>query len=346
MKTLGEYLADRIWLLAGFAFVEALVFLTLWLEGSTLCGAGYALAVGCGAGLLAGIRDCLRYVKKRRQLRWCRGNISETLDGLPEKTSSVEGDYQELLAIVFSEKARMEASFSEKRQELLDYYSLWVHQIKTPIAGMHLLLQAWKNGMLSKEGEALSREDAMELNTRLQMELARTEQYAQMALSYLRSEDMGKDLVFREYEVAELVREAAKKFSREFLYRKLRLRIDEFSLSVVTDRKWLLFVLEQVISNAVKYTPEGGEVHIFEQGGILIIADTGIGIQAEDLPRVFEKGFTGYNGREHKKSTGIGLYLCRRVMDGLNHRMEIQSKPGKGTRVLLLLGRENLTVED
>ena len=114
---------------------------------------------------------------------------------------------------------------------------------------------------------------------------------------------------------------------------------------MLTDEKWLSFVVEQVLSNALKYTPAGGRIRVYGDGETLVIADNGIGIREEDLPRVFEKGFTGYNGREDKKSTGIGLYLCRRVMDRLNHNISIVSRPGQGTLVRLDLSRGRRVVE-
>ena len=114
---------------------------------------------------------------------------------------------------------------------------------------------------------------------------------------------------------------------------------------MLTDEKWLAFVFEQLLSNALKYTPSGGRIRVYGDGDTLVIADTGIGIQPEDLPRVFENGFTGFNGREDKKSTGIGLYLCRQVLDRLNHNISIASRPGEGTLVRLDLSRQRLKTE-
>ena len=128
-----------------------------------------------------------------------------------------------------------------------------------------------------------------------------------------------------------LLPQAVRKFARMFILKKITLDFRETGRTVLTDGKWLSFVVEQVLSNALKYTPAGGRIRIYGDGETLVIADSGIGIRPEDLPRVFEKGFTGYNGREDKKSTGIGLYLCRRVMDRLNHGISIVSRPGQGT---------------
>ena len=127
--------------------------------------------------------------------------------------------------------------------------------------------------------------------------------------------------------------------------KKISLDFQETGRTVLTDEKWLSFVVEQLLSNAVKYTPEGGLVRVYGDGETLVIADSGIGIRPEDLPRVFEKGFTGFNGREDKKSTGIGLYLCRQVLDRLNHRISITSRLGQGTLVRLDLSRARREVE-
>ena len=166
----------------------------------------------------------------------------------------------------------------------------------------------------------------------------------EMVLSYLKMEDMGKDLVLQNYPLESIVKQAVKKFSREFLYRKIHLEMEPFHMDVLTDEKWVLFVLEQILSNALKYTPEEGSIKIYSAGQngkkTLIIEDTGIGIRKEDLPRVCEKGFTGYNGREDKKSTGIGLYLCNNIIKKLNHKLTIESEPGTGTKVLIDFARE------
>ena len=104
---------------------------------------------------------------------------------------------------------------------------------------------------------------------------------------------------------------------------------------MLTDSKWLAFVLEQLLTNAIKYTPERRRIALRLEGRTLLLQDSGIGIRAEDLPRIFEKGFTGCNGREEQHSTGLGLYLCRRILDKLGHPIRISSTPGQGTRVEL-----------
>ena len=152
-------------------------------------------------------------------------------------------------------------------------------------------------------------------------------------------------MILQEYDVGSIVRQAVKKYSRLFILQKIGIRMEEIKQSVVTDEKWLLFVLEQLLSNALKYTKEGSISIYMKEKGILVIEDSGIGIAPEDLPRIMEKGFTGYNGRRDKKSTGLGLYLCRSILDKLNHQIRIESEVGKGTKVFLDLNREPLEVE-
>ena len=150
--------------------------------------------------------------------------------------------------------------------------------------------------------------------------------------------------MLKEYALDNLIKQALKKYSRMFAMQKLALHYEALRVTVTTDEKWLVFVLEQILSNALKYTVEGS-ISIYMEDDWLVIEDTGIGICSEDLQRICEKGFTGYNGRSDKKSTGIGLYLCKQIIEKLRCQIRVESKLGKGTRVLLYLMKENLQVE-
>ena len=166
-----------------------------------------------------------------------------------------------------------------------------------------------------------------------------------MVLSYLKIGDIAKDMVLERCDLGKVVRQAVKKYSKLFILQKLSLEMGEIAEIVLTDEKWLSFVVEQILSNALKYTKSGSVSIYLEQEGVLVIKDTGIGISAEDLPRIMEKGYTGYNGRIDKRSTGIGLYLCKKVMDKLHHQLRIDSEDGKGTKVVLDLRRTQLDLE-
>ena len=176
-------------------------------------------------------------------------------------------------------------------------------------------------------------------------QLQSVEQYVEMVLGYLRLESPSSDYVIRNYALDDIVRQAVRKYASQFIRRRLRLEYTPLNVSVITDEKWLLFVIEQVLSNALKYTRSGSVSITLEAPKTLCIRDTGIGIAPEDLPRVFEKGFTGCNGRTDKRATGIGLYLCRRILEKLGHTIAITSTVGEGTTVRIGLQQDALEVE-
>ena len=176
-------------------------------------------------------------------------------------------------------------------------------------------------------------------------ELFRMEQYVDMVLQYLRLSSGENDLVIREYKLDELIREAVRKYAAQFVLKKLRLTYIPTEISVVTDRKWFGCILEQLLSNAIKYTPAGGSIAIRVEEDALHISDTGIGIAPEDLPRVFEQGYTGENGREQQRATGLGLYLCREALTRLGHSIRLESTPGQGTTAFVWLERDEREYE-
>lgn len=249
-----------------------------------------------------------------------------------------EQDYQNIIKNLKEQNSELKSQERIFKQEMSDYYSMWVHQIKTPIAAMHVLQQ-----ILEEEYPE------QKYIKEIKLELFKIEQYVEMVLTYLRMGEMSGDLKFEKYSLDAIVRQVIRKYSQMFILRKIHLQYAKTSQCIVTDEKWLQFVLEQVLSNALKYTKDGGMIFIYteekENKKCLVIEDSGIGIQAEDLPRVFEKGFTGYNGRADKKSTGIGLYMCKKIMERLNHQIWIESEVDKGTKVYLDLAREEWTIE-
>lgn len=223
--------------------------------------------------------------------------------------------------------AQISASRAQE-QESLDYYAAWVHQIKTPIAAMGLMLQ----------------EDPSQRGRELEAELFRVERYVELVLSYLRLGGGATDYLIREQPLDPILRQAARRYAPLFIRGKVSLELRETELRVLTDEKWLQLVVEQVLSNAVKYTP-GGRVTVWTEGSWLMVEDNGVGVAPEDLPRIFDRGFTGCNGRMDKRATGIGLYLCRQICRRLGHTIAVDSEPGRGTRVTIGLARPYLEVE-
>ena len=322
---LKEYILEKRQVLLAVALGLLIYSLVLLLYQIPPEAAGYGILLVFIAEFVWLLSGFGRFRKKQKLLRQLAGERAKDfyLRDLPESEEPKEEAYQDLIESLLKEKNRKEAEAAEKLRDMEEYYTLWVHQIKTPIAAMSLLLQE---------------EDTPE-NGELSMELFRIEQYVEMVLQYLRLDSPDHDLAFRSVDVDDCVRQAVRKYARSFIRKKIALDFQETGIETVSDEKWLVFVLEQLLSNALKYTKKG-TIRIYGGNGFLYIEDTGIGIAPEDLPRIFEKGFTGYNGRSDKKSSGIGLYLCRRIAENLGCEISAASAVGIGTTVSLRFGSE------
>ena len=259
--------------------------------------------------------------------------LQEILNGMKEEDLErggwEAGVYREMVGRLLLEQRRRQDIMQIRHQDTVDYYTTWVHQIKTPIAAMGLILQ----------------QEDTEDSRRLSEELQRIEQYVDMVLTYLRLDSKETDYVFARVDLDKLVCGCIKKYAGQFIRRHMTLNYQSMDCQVLTDEKWLAFVVEQVLSNALKYTREGSVSIYLEHPCVLCIRDTGIGIAPEDLPRIFEKGYTGYNGRSDKKATGLGLYLCRQICNRLKSTITAESVPGEGTTIRIGLAREVLEVE-
>ena len=252
--------------------------------------------------MIGGVALAIDYIAYRRR------HIMLTHEEMPAPADRLEEDYQQIITKLQDEAKQSAVHAAEEYNDMIDYYTVWAHQIKTP--------------------------------------MNRIEEYVEMVLTFLRLDSDSTDYLIKEYDLDSIIRTAVRKFSREFILKRLTLDYQPVNYTVLTDGKWLTFVIEQIISNAVKYTSEGG-VHIYmDEPGILHISDTGIGISAEDLPRIFENGYTGFNGREDKRASGIGLYLCKRITDNLGHTISAESQPGRGTTIILDLTAARLVTDD
>lgn len=321
----GAYVRENRKVVIALAVYTAVFAFIFWLYRLPLGAVGYAALV-CLFLLLVWLAvDYRRFAVRLRLLRRLEQEITLSTEQLPEPDGALEAQYQALVRALDADRRAQPAGY----QELVEYYTVWAHQIKTPIAAMRLLLQDAD----TDEQRALL------------VQLQSVEQYVEMVLGYLRLESPSSDYVIRNYLLDDIVRQAVRKYASQFIRRKLRLEYTPLNVSVITDEKWLLFVIEQVLSNALKYTRSGSVSITLEAPKTLCIRDTGIGIAPEDLPRVFEKGYTGSNGRTDKRATGIGLYLCRRILEKLGHTIAITSTVGEGTTVRIGLQQDALEVE-
>ncbi len=312
----------------GLLALCCLVFgVTFRLYGLPSAAVGYPGLICAVLWLVFAVLRGLRALRKHWVLSALTAALTEEM--LPEAETVDDADYRRIIALLQEARRAREEEDGRKYADMAAYYTLWAHQIKTPIASMRLTLQ--------NEDTPLSR--------RLTAELGRVERYVEMVLAYLRLDGESTDYVLRETDLDPILRGAVKKFSGEFIQRRLTLELRPVNLRVLTDEKWLSFVVEQLLSNALKYTPEGKISVYLEEPATLCVADTGIGIAPEDLPRIFDSGFTGRNGRWDRHASGLGLYLCRRICRNLGHGISAESEPGKGTVVRLDLSRKELGAE-
>ena len=337
-----------------FYVIEACLFLmvaALYGYEGVLANMTYALGLAAFFGGCFFVWDYMKYREKYKALTRIL-SAEERSDSLPQTSSGMERVYQQIVMAQEAEKKALVTQLDEKQQNMADYYTMWTHQIKVPLSAMDLLLQ---------NADAVSSENGMadggetQIARQLREEVFKTGQYVDMALHYARMESISSDLAFARLDVDELVKKALKKFWLLFSGAGISLQLEACHTYVVTDGKWFSFVIEQVLSNALKYTKTGAisiygtdesGARVTEACGYLVIEDTGIGIEESDLPRIFERGFTGYNGRMENKSTGIGLYLCRQIMDRLGLSIHVESERGRGTKVFLGIAQEASQLND
>ena len=329
MKLFLQYLKQRrrIFIIgAVFCIVFALSFLLYHLPIGAVI---YPTLLCVAFGIIIMVFDFLRVKREHEALNNIHG-ITDIIAGmLPKMDGIKDEDYQQILRLLSEEHNTFLTQTNRKYSDMIDYYTVWAHQIKTPIASMRLHLQ--------NEDSALSRT--------LSSDLHRIEQYVEMVLTFLRLNSESTDYVIKEYDLDKIIKQAVRKFSSEFIGRKLSLVYEPVNTTVITDEKWLSFVIEQVLSNALKYTHTGSITITLENEKTLRIRDTGIGIAPEDLPRIFENGYTGYNGRADKKASGIGLYLCKRICNNLGHIITARSIVDVGTIIDIDLAQTKLEVE-
>lgn len=318
--------------------------ITMMLNKIPFAEIGYGIFISLFLLLILLAFDAMRYYRHYQKVKELEHTIMLSTDGMPENADLLENEYQKLLRILSDEYTGAQSRAATRQKNMQEYYAMWVHQVKTPIAALRLLLQ-------NKNDEGQMTEELSELFG--------IEQYVEMALQYQRLDSETTDFVFEETDLDEIIRTSVRKYARQFIAKKISLSYEPVETTVITDKKWLSFVIEQVISNAVKYTKTGGiKIYLKDGDGTmsvpvqkashrkeddgensgmksvrLVIEDTGIGIRAEDLPRICEMGYTGCNGHEGQHSSGIGLYLCSRILKKLGHTFSITSKEGVGTVV-------------
>ena len=324
MEILKSYLKKNIKVYILFIVFILIFFIMFYLYNLPLEALIYTGSFCFLAALIASFSDYANYKESYKKLNFLEQNILNDLDALPKSLDIRIDYYHKIIEKLYEELEKLTQENRQKNTDMVDYYSMWVHQIKTPIAAMNFLL------------------DNEEVDQKiLQQELFKIERYVEMVLTYIRLDSISSDYVITEINLDEVVKDSVKKYATIFINKKIKLNYVSHETMIISDKKWLSFAFEQILGNSVKYTSAGGEITIETCENKLIIEDNGIGIKEEDLPRIFEKGFTGFNGRYEQKSSGLGLYLCKKTLDKLGHHIEISSKVGEGTRIEITFPKED-----
>lgn len=324
MEILKSYLKKNIKVYILFVVFITIFFIMFYLYNLPLEALIYTGSFCFLVSLIASFLDFVNYKESYKKLKFLEKNILNDLEDLPKSLDIRIDYYHKIIEKLYEELEKLTQENRQKNTDMVDYYSMWVHQIKTPIAAMNFLL------------------DNEEVDQKiLQQELFKIERYVEMVLTYIRLDSISSDYVITKINLDEVVKDSVKKYATIFINKKIKLNYVSHETMVISDKKWLGFAFEQILGNSVKYSSSGGEITIETYENKLVIEDNGIGIKEEDLPRIFEKGFTGFNGRYEKKSSGLGLYLCKKTLDKLGHHIEISSKVGEGTRIEITFPKED-----
>lgn len=323
MKRFRAYIKDIRIAIISFLLFSAILAVSFLLYRLPFEAVLYPTLLNIILGLVIIAFDYSKVRKNLIELERIKKLTADMIVSLPNVSSVYDSDYNEIINNLKTEVISIQNETAEKYSDMIDYYSVWVHQIKTPISSMRLTLQ--------NDDSALSRT--------ILSDLFRIEQYVEMVLAFLRLDSDSSDYIFKEYSIDDIIRKSVRKFSSEFINRKISLQFESCNFKFITDEKWLAFVIEQILSNALKYTRKGSIKIYMIESGTLCIEDTGIGISSDDLPRIFERGYTGYNGRTDTNSSGLGLYLCKRICQNLSVGIKAESELDKGTKILLDLSQ-------
>lgn len=300
-EQLGEFIC--------FFVLEGMIILIFLLEGINLGLFWVAFFTPLLIFLMFQIAAFVRFLRLHQFL----SNVE--IEMLPEFTDTrmISQDYQKIILALDEYHRDNYQKLANFDKGLLDLTTLWIHQMKVPLSALDLMVQTDRLTVSDVENQVIELDN-----------------YLNILLSYLRLRHTATDFRFEKFEVADIIRTVIKKYANQFILKDLSVTVTG-SYQVTSDKKWLTVAIEQLINNAVKYTKKGSVAIVLDQG--ILISDTGIGILPEDIPRIFDHGFTGFNGRKMQKSTGLGLYLTKDILKQLNFDIKITSQIDQGTEV-------------
>lgn len=328
MSKLLNYLKDkRIYLICN-ALITIVFLLVYWLYKIDIEILVYALIISLIIIFSMFFIDYRIYLGHIKQIEYFKNNyLVESIYNLEER-DYISEKYKHVISKMKSSIAEIEDGFENEFKEQEEFFMMWTHQVKLPISAIKLLIET---------------EDDIDKKM-IRSQLNRIDQYTNMIMAYVRLNSESSDFVFEEVNLDNVIKNCIKKFKIEFIHKKIKMEFHPTEQSIISDKKWLEFAIEQILSNSLKYTDEG-LISIYYEDNKLYIVDTGCGISEADLPRIFQKGYTGYNGRITNKSSGLGLYLVKSILDKLDHDIIIESKVNHGTKVVIDMARYKLIAE-
>lgn len=331
--TFTKYLKDRLLILAGWGVLSLLLIFMVWLTPD-----------------LRGFWDNLSYllvlqlflvflfftIDFYRRKKWFKSFDKEENSHLQHFVESASSNEEQLIQEYVNQQVRehhlMVEQLLASQKDQKDYMDSWIHEIKVPLAAVDLILNSIEFDIP---------DDKFVL---LQNEIQQIDEYVEQILYYSRSDEFVNDYLIQEYSLKKIIQPIIRSQANYFIQKNLQLSLTEEDAKVLTDAKWIEFIFRQLLSNAIKYTPDHGQINIkieVRKGGVaLILQDNGIGIPPEDVGRIFDKGFTGENGRKAQQhSTGLGLYLAKTLASELGVDLTAESTMNEGTTMTLFFPR-------
>ncbi|MUG68347.1 sensor histidine kinase [Paenibacillus campinasensis] len=332
-----HYLDEKRYFLIFFAGMLSFVALMMFVSPEGTYHAGDIAYTLFGCALLAAVYVTGGYFRWRSRGKMLQELVNNRWDelpaALPEPYNNEQRQYTELIKKLYRNKLEAVGKLQDEKKDFHDFIVSWIHEVKLPITACTLLFR-------NASGKSVE-----ELVHIFEDELYKIDHYVEQALYYARIDSFARDYLIAEVSLNRIVRNSVRKYAKMFVAKRVHFSMWEKEEWVHSDAKWLGYIVDQIMSNALKYLGDGGSITCsFEadhEEKRLSIRDTGIGIKAEDLGRIFEKGFTGANGRRFAKSTGLGLYLANRMAGKLGHRLSVQSEEGSYTTLTIHFPKSN-----
>lgn len=326
-----QYLDEKRYFLMLYAATLLFVALMMIVSADGSYRAGDVSYTVAGCGLLAWLYLAIGYVRRNGYCRILKeimeSDRDEIFAALPKPETAERRLYLELIKKLYRGRLDELKQLYDEKKDYHDFLMSWIHEVKLPITACDLLLR-------NRTGKS-----AEELASRFEDELQKIDHYVEQALYYSRIDSFSKDYLIAEVSLNQVVRGSVKKYAKLFIQKQIRFTMGDAEQWAHSDSKWLGYMIDQMLANALKYTPEGGEIAVrFEEDQKekrLLVRDSGIGISPEDLDRVFERGFTGSTGRQDTRSTGMGLYLAKQLALKLGHQLSIRSEEGRYTEAAI-----------